>query len=212
MLNYNLALTALNIREYEVSEAAAIRAINAKPVHGSSHLVLAGIMQEKQENVKAILPLYYFLMLEPKTERSAPNLKSLKAMLISGVKEKSANNINLNLSSASLKDTVWGAAEMMLGLTGANRYTDEGRKKTEMEYFIQTTHDLFSFLGEIRKNNTGHWWDLYVSRFNNLVETNNCEAFCYYISQSENSPEIKSWIINNPDKIAAFQEWLKKLN
>lgn len=208
LLNYNLALTALNIGDYSKAEQAAINAIIAKPTHSSSHLVLANIMKAQGERVKALLPLYYFLLLEPTSKRSLVNLHFLQGMLDEGVEQKSNNTINITVPSFASKDSVWGAAEMMISLLGASKYSD--KNKSQMEIFIETTESLFNILGELKKNNSSLWWDLYVTKFYDLVQLKNNEAFSYYISQSTDSQEVNKWITDNPDKMKIFLDWMKK--
>lgn len=210
LLNYNLAYTAYGIGDYSKAEQAAINAIIAKPTHGSSHIILATVMKAKGERVKALLSLYYFLLLEPNSKRSITNLNILKSMLNEGVEKKSGNDININIPSSASKDSIWGAAEMMVSLLGASRYTDENKGKSDMELFVETNRSLFSILGELKKNNSNIWWDLYVTKFYDLVQSNNYEAYSYYISQSINSIEVNNWIADNQVKMNSFKIWKEK--
>jgi tetratricopeptide (TPR) repeat protein len=210
LLNYNLALTAYNIGDYEKARPAVQNAILAKPEHGSSHLLLANIMIKNGERVKALLSFYYFLLLEPSSKRSLANLNILKSMLNLGVEKQSGNKINVTIPSLTLKDSAFGAAEMMVSLSGVARYEKENKGKSENVFFAETNKNLFSVLGELKKDNKNIWWDLYVTKFNDLVESGNCEAFSYYISQSTNSVEVNNWITNNPDKMQSFKGWMKK--
>jgi len=171
---------------------------------------LASIMKVNKQRVKAMLSLYYFLLLEPNSKRSLTNLNILKSLLNQGVKKTSANKINVNVPISDSKDSVWGAAEMAVSLSSASRYTDEKKIKSDMESFAETNKTLFGILGELKKDNKNLWWDLYVTKFYDLVQSHNCEAFSYYISQSANSDEVKNWIASNPDKMQAFKDWMKK--
>jgi tetratricopeptide (TPR) repeat protein len=210
LLNYNIALTLYNLKDYNNAEQYAIKAIISRPPHGSSHLILAGIMHIKGERVKELLPLYYFLMLEPNSKRSLNNLKTLKNLLNKGVEVQADNKINVNVPTSATNDSIWGAAEMMVSLLGASKYTEENKGRSEMAIFVETNRGLFSLLGEIKKYNSDLWWDLYVTKFNDLIQSNNIEAFSYYISQSENSPEVNNWIALNKDKMQLFIDWMKK--
>lgn len=210
LLNYNLALTLYNQKEFDKAEKAIIDAILAKPTHGSSHLVLSAIMQSKGERVKALLPLYYFLMLEPNSRRSRSNYINLKNLLKQGVEKENDKKVNVTVPFSASKDSVFGAAEMMVSMLEASKFEDGNKNKPEMDLFIETNRGFFSILGELKKDNKGIWWDLYVSKFYDLVQTKNQEAFSYYISQSENSDIINNWIANNSDKIAKFKEWMDK--
>jgi tetratricopeptide (TPR) repeat protein len=209
LLNFNLALTFFNLHDYDNAEQASVNAIEANPTHGSSHLLLGKIMTIKGERVKALLSFYYFLMLEPDSKRSLNVFTNLKKMLKDGVEQHSENKINIQINSATTKDSIFGAAEIMVSLKGATRFTTDNKGKSDNEYFVETNKSLFSILGELKKNNTNIWWDFYVSKFYNLIKTNNCEAFSYYISQSSNSPEVSIWINNHQNEIQSLKNWLK---
>lgn len=210
LLNYNLALTSFNQKEYEKAEKAAINAINAKPNHGSSHVILSAIMRAKGDRVMSLLPAYYFLMLEPNSKRSPINYNNLLMQLGQGIERKNDNVINVNIPSSISRDSLFGAAEMMVSLLAASRFTDENKDKSDMEFFVETNSGFFSVLGELKKENSGFWWDFYVSKFYDLVQSNNVEAFSYYISQSTNSESVNQYIANNPDKIEQLKEWMEK--
>jgi len=211
LLNYNLALTLFNQKNYEKAEEAAINAVLAKPGHGSSHIILAAIMQIKGQRVKSLLSLYYFLMLEPNSNRSDFYYKSLMEQLGQGVTKEGKKKINVSVSSASTKDEEFGAADMMVSMLAASNYIDENKKKGEMELFAENTKSFFSVLSELKKDHKGFWWDFYVTRFNSLLESENCEAFSYYISQSSKSAEVTKWIAKNTKKMEKFMEWLDNL-
>lgn len=209
LLNYNLALTCYNEKDYTKAEKAAINAVMAKPDHGSSHIILATIMMETGQRIKSVLPMYYFLMLEPASKRSPDSYATLKKQLGQGVEKKDDKNININISSS--KDDDFGAAELMLGLLAASKYTEGNEKKNDMEMFVETTNGLFSVLGELKgKKNKGLWWDFYVTKFYDLVQSKNDEAFTYYISQSINAESVNKWINANPEKMQRLTEWMKQ--
>ncbi|HNW68822.1 MAG TPA: tetratricopeptide repeat protein [Bacteroidales bacterium] len=211
LLNYNLALTLFNQKDYEGAEEAAIKAVLAKPSHGSSHILLAAIMQIKGQRVKCLMSLYYFLMVEPDSKRSEFYYKSLMDELGTGVAKEGKKKINVSISSTSVKDEEFGAADMMVSMLAASRFIDENKKKSEMEMFVENNRSFFSVLGELKKDHKGFWWDFYVTRFNSLLESENCEAFSYYISQSANSQEVTKWISKNPKKMEKFNVWLENL-
>ncbi|MCB8999316.1 MAG: hypothetical protein H6540_04505 [Bacteroidales bacterium] len=167
-------------------------------------------MTAKGERVKSILPLYYFLMLEPNTKRSISNYKSLIEQLGQGIDKKDEQNINVNIQLSPTTDTDFSAAEMMVSMLAASRYTEKYKDKSDMELFVETNNGIFSVLGELKKDNTGFWWDLYVKTFYDLVQTNNDEAFSYFISKSTNSEDVNKWISENNDKMQNFQDWLNK--
>lgn len=209
LLHYNIALTCYNQREYDKAEQSAINAITLKPTHSSSHLVLSIIMRDKGQRVKSILSLYYFLLLEPDSNRSQANYDSLKKQLGQGVEKKDEMNINVSIPSSSISDD-FGAAETMISLLAASGYSKENKNKSEMQLFIESNKSIFGILGELKKENKGFWWDFYVTKFYDLQQSDNYEAFSYYISLSQNNEIIKKWILENPSKMSKLGDWIKK--
>ncbi len=209
LLNYNLGLTAYNSNDYETAEKAAINAILAKPDHGSSHILLSAIMNAKGYKIKSILPLYYFLMIEPNSDRSAIQYQLLLKKLASNVVKKDEKNINIIMPSLNSGDPSLRTTELILSLNSAARFTTENKDKTDLEYFAETTQLLFGNLIEHKDKINGFWWDFYITTFNSLVETENVEAFCYYIAQTSENEEVKEFITNNPDKISKLEAWFK---
>lgn len=210
LLNYNIALTLYNQKEYDKAEAAAIKAIEMKPAHSSSHILLSAIMDSKGKRVQSLLSLYYALMLEPESKRSKINYASLRKQLGQGVEQKDAKTINVNISLPSKGSDEFGPAELMVSMLAATSLSEENKGKNEMELFAETTNSFFSVLGELKKNNKNLWWDLYVTKFYDLVQSGNCEAFSYYISQSQNSALVNEWIANNNDKMQQLTDWMNK--
>ena len=209
LLNYNLALTCFNQKDFEKAEKAAVNAIIARPIHGSSHILLSAIMHEKGQRVQSILPLYYFLILEPNSNRTLMNYNSLKYQLGQGVEKKDEKNINVSVPFFS-STSEFGAAEMMISLLEASKYTEENKDKNEMELFVETNSGIFSVLGELKKDSNGFWWDFYVTYFYDLVQTENIEAYSYYISQSTNNEIVNKWISENSEKMKKFINWMQK--
>lgn len=209
LLHYNLALTCYNQKDYDRAEKAAINAILLRPTHGSSHLVLSAIMEARGQRVKSLLPLYYFLLLEPASNRSLANYNNLKKQLGQGVERKDEKNINVSVPFTSSSDD-FGPAEMMISLLAASQYSDEKKDKTEMERFVENNKSLFGLLAELKKENKGFWWDFYVTKFHDLKESDNYEAFSYYISQSANDDIVKNWIADNTKKMSSLKDWITK--
>lgn len=210
LLNYNLALTSYHQKDYQKAESAAIKAILAKPKHGSSHVILAAIMQAKGERVKSLLSTYYFLMLEPNSQRSKINYNSLLNQLGQGVERKDEKNINVNIPRLSSQDKSFGAAEMMISMSAASKLADKNKGKSEMDFFVETNKSFFSILGELKKDNKGFWWDFYVRNFHELVQSKKIEAFSYYISQSSNSESVNKYMAENTEQIKQLKNWIDK--
>jgi hypothetical protein len=168
-------------------------------------MILSQVMEKKGSRVKAMLPLYFFLMLEPNSTRSAANYKALRDFIDLGVTQTSEKNINVSVPSD--KDADFGAAEMMISLSKASNSLEENKGKTDFELFAENNRNIFSILGELKKENTGFWWDFYVPFFYEMATKNLVKPFSYYISQSAGEEAIK-WVEENNDEFEKFKNWV----
>ncbi len=209
LLNFNLALTYFNSKDFEKAEKYAIVAVKSKLTHPSSHLLLSMVMQERGRRVQSVLAAYYFLMIEPNSNRSLIYYNNLLGKLNHGVERKDATNISISLSPLDASNE-FSTAEMMISMLAAVKYTEENAGKNEIELFIETNKSVFSTLSALKKDKKGFWWDFYVDKFQDLDETGNLEAFTYYISQSKNDELINSWLSANPEKLKQLEKWMNK--
>lgn len=207
LLNFNLADALYKTRNYQKAEKAIMNAIIENPEQGSNHLLLSSIMQSKGQRAKSIMSLYYFLLLEPNSIRSENYYNQLIALLNQGVIWETDKKINIKMP-VSISDVDFGSADMLISLLAASKYYNENRDKSDLEYFVITNNGFFAILQDLKKEKKGFWWDIYVSKFCNMMESENCEAFSYYISQSGNSSAFDKWKNANSEKNLKFNEWL----
>jgi hypothetical protein len=116
----------------------------------------------------------------------------------------------VNIPFSSTLTSEFGSAEMMISLLAASKHTDENKDKSDMELFIKTNRGVFSMLGELNKNKSDFWWDFYVTKFHDLVQSGNCEAYSYFISQSTKNEFVNTWIKVHPEEMKKLEAWIKK--
>jgi len=207
LLYYNLALTLFNTKgnPKEIEQDLQL-ALNIKPTHASSHLLLAYLMTNQNKRVQALLAIYNFLLIEPKTSRSIKALQLLDYQLKKGVKKDGDKNINITLALGD-KDDEFSPAELMLSMLEASKNLDENKNKTAQELFISNTQAFFSVLSETTKDKITSWWKFYTGFFNDLQKNKMDETFCNYIRQSQGDDAINTWLKKNTDKIDALLKW-----
>ena len=105
------------------------------------------------------------------------------------------------------KDSDFGAAEMMVSLTKAANTLPENKDKTDLELFADNNEKIFSILGELKKENTGFWWNFYVPFFYGLATENHVKSFSYYIALSSGEDAGK-WIEENKEEFEKFINWV----
>lgn len=206
LLHYNLALTYYKTKELKAAEESLQKALVLKPLHSSSHLLLGYVMNEQGQRIKSLLALYNFLLIEPTSKRANAAYDLLVIQLEKGVKKVNDNSINITLPATKESDD-FGSAELMLSLLTAAKSTEKNRDKTEYELFSDNTSSFFSFLGSIKKNNKGFWWDYYVDFYDDMYKENHVEAFSYYISQGNGDEKISTWLNENKTKVEFLANW-----
>lgn len=205
LLHYNHAMACLNSGKIDKAYESAINAISNNPSHASSHLILSKIMDEKNIRIKAMLPLYFFLMIEPNTERATIEYNTLRNYIDHGVSKKGDKNINVVVPMND--DADFGAAEMMISLLKASENLEENKGKSDLELFAINNDKLFKILGELKKENKGFWWDYYVTFFYSMANENLSTPFSYYISLSKGQ-EVTDWLDENNEEIERFSGWV----
>lgn len=209
LLSYNLAMNCFKIGELSKAEGALLDALSQNPAHSSSHLILGYVCAETNRNSQSLLSFYYFLLLEPTSERAGKVFQFLENQYGLGVEKdkKKENTININLNSNP--DESFIASDLMVAMVSASRYTAEHENESDEEFFLHQTESFFKILGELRKpEHKGLWWDLYVDFFYDLAQSEHLEAFCNYISSGSNR-KAENWLQNNEAKMTDFANWLQ---
>lgn len=165
------------------------------------------MLGKQDSRAKSVLALCNFLLLEPNSARAKTAYQVLNFQLNKGVKRNDNNNTTIILS-ANEKENEFNAAEMMLSMLEASKSLEDNVDKTEGELFANKLTSFFSVLGELKKENTGFWWDYYVGFYYDMVNNHHVEAFSYLISQAkEDNDEVTEWLDNNKAKTDAFTAW-----
>lgn len=201
LLFYNLGVSYFNNGEIDKSEKVLIKAIRNKPTHPGSHLLLAYVQNQKQLQIRSLLPMYFFLFLEPVSPRSAQAYDFLRKKLEQGV-GSSGKNTNSNITHS---DTVFAAAKMIIGMYEASRKLESN--KNQFDFFAEKNQLIFETLASIKQEKSGFWWDFYISFFAGMLEKGYVERFSYYISQCTGRAEVEQWIEKNQGKMQEWDLW-----
>lgn len=209
LLYYNLALTKYNINDLKGAEPHAIKAIKLNPNHASSHLLLAHLNKNKGLRSKAVLSLYYFLLLEADSPRSKDALTLLKSLLEKGVTRRDEKNIDVTLNMNDDKE--FGASDLMMSLLEASKSLEENKDKSTGVLFYENTESFFKILGELNEKNKKQDFhkSFYVPYFKKMVVDDHVETLSYYIQMSSKDREVLLWLETNGGKISKFGEWFE---
>ena len=150
---------------------------------------------------------YFFLLIEPNTQRAGVEYQTLRNYIDYGVSQTSDHNINVVVPMN--EDSDFGAADLMISLSKASSSLEENKGKTPLLLFAESNESLFKILGELKKDNTGFWWDFYVPFFYSLANDNLTETYSYYISQTLGE-EVTKWFDEHPDELEKFKVWMSE--
>jgi Tfp pilus assembly protein PilF len=208
LLYYNLALSAYGINDLQKAEEAVINAIYTNMSHASSHLLLSYIMNRKGNRVKAILPAYFFLLLEPDTKRSAEVYEFLIAKLNEGVEKVGDSTVHVNIPFLKHTTDDFGPAELMISMVATASKLNKGNPDSFMEEFSGINNSIFNMLGELKQDKMGFYWDKYVDVFYDLSLSDNMLAYSYYVSQTQKGIKAREWLSAHPEEVERFSQWL----
>jgi len=211
LLYYNLGVDYQNIKDYKKAEESYINAIKLKNNHPGSHYMLGKLMDKKSQKSKSLFCMYYFLFLEPSTERARDAYNILLTTLngdgkVTTDNENNKTKITININST---DNEFMAADFLLSIFQTKDITGENKDKSKEEIFIKNTKSFFEIATKKKDDKVkSFWFDFYVPFFKDLLESDNLDAFCYYISSSFSNKADK-WLENNKSKVDKFIEWIE---
>jgi tetratricopeptide (TPR) repeat protein len=198
LLYYNLALTSFNLKEYNITDGALQKSLQLNPLHASSHFLLGLSMVNQGKRVQGILSLYNFLLLEPKSKKSASVLATLEEAWM-----------NTKAVAVRKQTDEFYTADLMLDVLESSKNNESNKNKPAVILFAENTNSFFTILGESKKDKKGFWWNFYVDYFYTLAKNHHTEALCYYITQSKDDA-YDIWLKDNFSKMEAFSEWYTK--
>jgi Flp pilus assembly protein TadD len=199
---YSLGLAYSRNQQYAEAEASAIEAIKHEPKNASCQRLYALACFHQNKRVNALLGFCSFILLEPATSRTAEAYGNIQHILQGGVLKD--NNGNVSKESPEITQT-------NIGITNA---VAEAKKKklTGMDLLQNELTGIFTFAGKFSEKKTDQtFFDKYLADyFYKLAQSDNMPAFTRTISLSANTDENSKWLKDNPQKVAALNEWIGK--
>lgn len=194
LLYYNHAFACFETGNITKSYDSVIKAINNNPSYASSHLLLSQIEEQRGSCAKTMLSLYYFLLLEPNSERAVATYDKLE------------EHINRGVSTGD--DTDFCEAEKLIRLSKRSYSTKQQSGETDMQLFVADNERVLKIFADTKGDNTGFWWDFYVSFFAEMTEKGMTETFSYYISYAQGDV-VTEWIKTHDSDFYKFDTWFR---
>jgi tetratricopeptide (TPR) repeat protein len=207
----NMAVTYANMKEPVEAETAIIEAIKLKPEHPSSHYILGVLNVQQGRKTKALLALYHFLMLEPKTNRSKLALKMVNEIVFNSAQQnENGNNITLTMTDDNEE---FVALDLVISMTNmVDKQVKDNLKLdkpiTEATSLIKLNHTIFEYFSKSTEKKQDIWWDYYGKFYDMMEQKGHTETFTYYILQNKKDKEVDKWLEENKGKINDFKNWI----
>lgn len=195
-LHYNLGLAYFKKTEYTKAKESFIHSLNISPQHAGSHLNLGRTLEALDRKIESLLCLYYFLLLEPQTDRSVWAYQSVQDQLF-------------DLSESK---TIFPQAERRLVDSLMANEKAAVKEADALTLFTADTQSFFHAIASIEHRTGGEegiWWDYYITFFRSLSQKEFTDVFCHYIrftAQEKN----QEWMDKNKQKVKSFSQWLKQ--
>lgn len=207
LLSYNLAFNYYKNKEVDETISILERSIYRTPAHAASHLLLANALLKQNKRPEALLALYYFLLLEPNTERSATAFSTILDIYASTITTTENNEIEIvmDLSAA----TQFANINLLLSLLANQQFSETNKNKTGLDRYLDFSAAIFGILtpDPAKMDNYSIWWDIYIPFFSALKEAGHVQAYCYFTTQALSKTSY-DWIKNNPSAFKSFSKWV----
>lgn len=212
MLHFNYGITLYGQGQLVEAEKQFIKSVNLNPSHASSSYYLGILKADQGMKTQAHLALYFFLLVEPNSQRSEIALGVLDKTSKANVTKEGKNEINISLQMLEGENADFMASDLILSFGSVKdlleKATEEGETETEVEMVERTESEKFydrlvsilDLLEKKREGKTGVWWDIYYDLFADLKATDNLEAFSYFITQKRGL-EVEKWMQDNEAKM-----------
>ena len=214
LFHYNLALTYSHHQMQDLAISHLKEELYLNPTHSSSNLLLGFSFEENGYRIPSIFALSRFLILEPRSRRSANALARLQKAINGGVVAKDEKNISITLNPDSKKDEGdFDSLQMALSLVSAGRFLEKNSNKSAIEKEVEQFRSFFQILLEMvgkEQSKLKFTGEYYVPYFLEMQKQGYVEAFVYVIHSGGKDEEVRDWLDKNVEKVRAFQEWSKQ--
>lgn len=213
LLHFNLGCSYVNNNQYNEAIAEFIKSIEINSSHPGSHMQLGLTELKYNRPTQGTLPLYFFLLLEPTSNRSVEVCSTLKNRIIPKVEQTGEKSFSIKLNPLTDTNSEFASSDMkfmMFSLSGAANMSDTNKeKKSEGQLFLENTTSLFTSLSESdnKTSKNALWWNLYIPLFQDLAKTDMMETFCYVVRQSVDK-DAADWVLVNSDKVETLYNWI----
>ncbi|MHC1702398.1 MAG: tetratricopeptide repeat protein [Tenuifilaceae bacterium] len=210
LLHFNLGINYHNKNQFHLAQNEYLKAIESNNLHPSSHFMLGYVMNDQGKRVEGMLSLYFFLLLEPNTDRSAEAYQLLNNLWLQNVEITNNDTSSIKIYTNPKSDhEEFNSIDLRVSTIKADSYKHSNKGLNKHEQFIRNTAEFFKVLDSFKGfDNKTIWWNLHIPLFKYIDDSNLVEPFCYYISLTCDDEYVNGWHVMNRDQIEVFSNML----
>ncbi|MGQ1946978.1 tetratricopeptide repeat protein [Geofilum sp. OHC36d9] len=192
LLLYHAGRLTIHTNETK-GEDYLLRAVSSAPAYSPAHLLLGEQMYRKGENIKALLPLLYYLMLNHNTPESPDILAVIENML----NDWAGNSQNISKINKADSDLTTNFIPI--------------QKEKGSDNYQWLTQQLTAFMESLQTakiNPSAALWSSYTDFFAKAAQMDFDEALTQHIIFSRNQADVLNWITQYPDQYQMMADWI----
>ena len=183
-----------NVKE---GEAYLLRSVYAAPWFAESHFLLGQQMNRQGENLKAVLPLFYFLLLENSSERSKETVLNIESLYQAW-----------SISEKGVSKVTRVSPDFISGFTPEKGEFVKTDYSARSRWFVKQTADLIQSLNNVEVASNHILWEFYSDFFNRVATTGHAEALAWHLANGRYHAELVEWIAANGARYKEMVDWL----
>jgi len=198
--NELLGLIYFQAKQYDKAEKSAMDVLRDDPTQAASQRMYALVTLHQNKRAASILGFCSFILLEPKTQRSAEAYRNIQHILQGGalrpepgvtIKPLDANDEALNLA-----------------ITNAVADAEREKHSTPIDLLAVQLKNIFTSVGQLAAKQTGNdfFRKYFAAYFYKLAQSPNMEAFARFISR--NTLESSTWIAAHANEMDYLDAWV----
>ncbi len=185
------------------AQTYAQKAIGLNISNAEAHMVLASVMANKGARFKAMMPLYYYLIINTLED----NQRLAYAQLTS-LWRRSAKAINI-FRQQSPSDPFNDAVDAQIEAWATDDAITQAEGSVAVEMLLDMTEKLFNYLLENSELNLDFWQLTYTDFFVKLPPRNFVEPFVYFISSATHQAAALEYVSREAYLFNEFRLWME---
>ncbi len=211
LIAYNLANSYFKAKDLEMAEREIAKVILKDPGYAAAHVLLAYISYENGDRIKAMLPLYYYLLINQDDERAEGVYEFLNTLWEQGIRAKGQREAKVHKSGVEV-DSFAKMEQELAQLEQEDRNSKailDTKENLNIHKLSYRTKDLFTVLSEDSSVDYEMWWKFYVNLYSKVQENNYVESFCNFIASCKYEQDVLYWLSLNHSEFKEFTEWME---